>query len=282
MSDKRPFLSGRTAVVTGGSGGLCGPMAVELGRHGAKVAILGRSIERGKIVADRNKADGGLAEAFACDAVDAASVYQAHQDVTAAFGPCDILLNGAGGGHPGGNTSNEVMRLDDLASPDVKTFFNITLAGFQHVVDLNLLGTWLPSQVFGRDMPGRPGVTIINISSMAAYSPATKVPAYNVAKAGVDNLTRWLAVHLAEVGIRVNAIAPGFFLTDQNWRLHKTEDGSFTPRAEKVLAHTPMRRFGKPEDLLGALMWLVDERKSGFVTGITVPVDGGFVAASGI
>jgi len=278
----QPLLRGRTAVITGGSGVLCGAMAVELARHGVKVAILNRSADKGRAMAQRITDAGGTARAFACDVLqenDLIEVAKATQD---AFGPCDILINGAGGGHPKGNTSNETLSLTDIDQPGLTSFFDITKEGFSYVIDLNLLGSWLPSQIFARQMLNRQGASILNISSMAAPRPATKVPAYSAAKAAIDNLTKWMAVHLADVNIRVNAIAPGFFLTEQNRRLLTEEDGALTERSKKILAHTPMRRFGKAEDLLGALLWLVDEERSGFVTGITVPIDGGFMAYSGV
>lgn len=275
-------IAGRTAVITGGGGVLCGAMAEELARHGVKVAVLNRTAAKAQAVVDRIVQAGGAAAAFSCDVTDAASVQRAADQVLAAFGPCDILINGAGGGHPDGNTTTEVLALEQLNQPGVKTVFDVTPEGFAFVMDLNLMGSWIPSQIFGRQMLERPGATIVNISSMAAPRPATKVPAYSAAKAAIDNVTMWLAVHLADVGVRVNAIAPGFFLTEQNRRLLTDDAGGLTERSKKIIGHTPMRRFGKPEDLLGTLLWLVDERQSGFVTGITVPVDGGFMAYSGV
>jgi NAD(P)-dependent dehydrogenase (short-subunit alcohol dehydrogenase family) len=276
------LLKGRVAVVTGGSGVLCGAMAEELARHGVQVAVLNRTAAKGQAVVDRIVQAGGKAAAFSCDVTNVASVQQAAEQVLATLGPCDILINGAGGGHPDGNTTTEVLTREQLDQIEVKSFFDVTPEGFGYVMDLNLMGSWLPSQVFGRQMLERPGATIINISSMAAPFPATKVPAYSAAKAAIDNVTKWLAVHLADVGVRVNAIAPGFFLTEQNRCLLTTESGELTDRSKKIIGHTPMRRFGKPEDLLGTLMWLVNERQSGFVNGITVPVDGGFMAYSGV
>lgn len=275
-------LRDKVIVITGGSGVLCSAMARELARHGAKIAILNRTLKNGEKVEHEIISAGGKAKAFACDVLNKENVEQVRQQIHEVFGNCDVLINGAGGNHQDGITTNETFTSEDVGSPAAKSFFDLTKDGIGHVFDLNLLGTIIPSQIFMQDMIDREGCSVINMSSMSAPSPLTKVPAYSAAKAAIENLTKWLAVHFAAAGIRVNAIAPGFFLTEQNKELLTFPDGSLTPRAEKIISHTPMRRFGKPEDLLGTVIWLADEHKSGFITGVTIPVDGGFMSYSGV
>ena len=221
---------------------------------------------------------------IAANVLELDSLQAAHDKIFAKFGPCDILVNGAGGNNPKGTTSKEYLTKEDIINKleGVTTFFDLDPAGVSFVFNLNFLGTLLPTQVFAKDMAERECGNIINISSMNAFTPLTKIPAYSGAKAAISNFTQWLAVHFSKVNIRVNAIAPGFFLTDQNRALLTKEDGSLTPRGETILTHTPMGKFGKPEDLIGALLFLVDDEAAGFVDGIVLPVDGAFSAFSGV
>lgn len=277
-------LSGKVAFVTGGGGVLCGSMAKALADAGAKVAIADLRKEAADAVAQAINEAGGTAMGVECNVLDRASIEAANQKVIEAFGETDILINGAGGNHPKGTTSMEFMSKEVLDNVDenVKTFYDLDPDGIQFVFNLNFLGTLLPSQVLTKGMVKKGKGTIINISSMNAFTPLTKIPAYSAAKASISNFTQWLAVHMSKVGIRVNAIAPGFFLTDQNRSLLTNEDGSYTERAEKILTNTPMGEFGTPEDLLGTLLWLSSDKASRFVTGTVIPVDGGFAAYSGV
>ena len=277
-------LTGKVAVVTGGGGVLCGVMAKALAKAGAKVAILDLRAEAAEAVANEIKADGGVAIGLSANVLELASLQAAEAEITKQFGPCDILINGAGGNNPKGTTSKEFLTKEDLAAKveGVTTFFDLDPAGVGFVFNLNFLGTLLPTQVFARKMAEGKGGNILNISSMNAFCPLTKIPAYSGAKAAISNFTQWLAVHFSKVGIRVNAIAPGFFLTDQNRALLTNADGSLTPRGNTILTHTPMGKFGTPDDLTGALLFLLDEEAAGFVNGIVLPVDGGFSAFSGV
>lgn len=274
-------LSGKVAVVTGGGGVLCGMFARALGACGAKVAVLDLREESAQKVAEEIKAEGGIAKGYCANVLEKASLEAAREQILADFGTCDILLNGAGGNHPKGTTQKEYFDRGDLDS-DFTTFFDLDPQGVEFVFNLNFLGTLLPTQVFAKDMAKAEKGNIINISSMNAFCPLTKIPAYSGAKAAVSNFTQWLAVHFSKIGIRVNAIAPGFFVTDQNRALLFDENGQPTPRTEKILAATPMGRFGDAEELIGTLLWLVNEKASGFVDGVVIPVDGGFAAYSGV
>jgi NAD(P)-dependent dehydrogenase (short-subunit alcohol dehydrogenase family) len=277
-------LSGKTAVITGGGGVLCRVFAQALAACNANIAVLDIEAEAAEKTRDRIKALGGKAISITADVLDKESLIKAEKVVSENFGSCDILINGAGGNHPGGTTSNEFLKEEDILSTkkDLITFYDLNPESIKFVFDLNFTGTLLACQVFSKKMPGKTGAVIINLSSMNALTPLTKIPAYSAAKAAVSNFTKWLAVHMSKAGIRVNAIAPGFFLTKQNRELLIEENGSFNPRAGKIIEHTPMGRFGKPEELIGTLLWLVDAKASGFVNGAVIPVDGGFSAYSGV
>ena len=277
----KPDLTGKVAVVTGGAGVLCSEFVRALALCGAKVAILNRTLSKAESLAQEVRATGGEAIAVQVDVTDATSVKAAHEEVLKIYGKCDILINGAGGNNPRATTDKEYFEIGDIDA-DTKSFFDLDQSGVELVFNLNFIGTLLPTQVFARDMIGRKDCTILNVTSMNAYTPLTKIPAYSGAKAAISNFTQWLAVHFSRVGIRVNAIAPGFFSTAQNAALLWNADGTPTARSGKILSATPMGRFGKPEELLGALMFLIDPAASSFVTGIVIPVDGGFSAYSGV
>lgn len=277
-------LNGKVALVTGGGGVLCGCMAKALAEAGAAVAVTDLRKKSADKVAEEIVAAGGKAMGVACNVLESASLKAANTAVEEKFGTIDILVNGAGGNHPKGTTSKEYLFPEDLegSSEKLTTFYDLDPDGVQFVFNLNFLGTLLPTQAFTKSMAKRGSGTVINISSMNAFTPLTKIPAYSGAKAAVSNFTQWLAVHMSKVGVRVNAIAPGFFLTDQNRALLTQEDGTLTPRGETIVGQTPVGKFGSPEDLLGTLLWLVSEKASGFVTGTVIPVDGGFSAFSGV
>lgn len=277
-------LAGKVAVVTGGGGILCADMARALAEAGARVAILDLKLEAAEAVAASIREEGGQAIAVAANVLERASLEAAAAEVLSKIGQCDILVNGAGGNHPKGTTTKENLTLEDFKAPDasVISFFDLDPDGIRFVFDLNFLGSLMPTQVFAKQMVGRQGCSILNISSMNAYCPLTKIPAYSAAKAAVSNFTQWLAVHFAPVGIRVNAIAPGFFVTNQNRALLFGADGQPTARAGKILNGTPMGRFGESKELIGTLMFLTSEEAAGFVNGVVVPVDGAFSAYSGV
>ncbi|MDR2525311.1 MAG: SDR family oxidoreductase [Oscillospiraceae bacterium] len=279
-----PNLRGRVAVITGGGGVLCGGFAKALAAQGVKVAVLDLSMDAAQAVADAAVATGGEAIAVGCDVLQKESLMVARAIVNERLGACDLLINGAGGNHPSGTTSKEVLESADLGetAEGVTTFFDLDPAGIAKVFNLNFLGTLLPTQTFAKDLAGKPHAAILMITSMNAIRPLTKIPAYSAAKAAVSNFTQFMAVHFAPVGIRVNAIAPGFFSTNQNKALLWNPDGSPTSRSGKILAATPMGRFGLPDELTGALFFLCDEGYSSFVTGSVVAVDGGFSAYSGV
>ena len=277
-------LKGRVAVVTGGGGVLCGDFAKALAKQGVKVAVLDLNEAAAQKVADEINADGGVAIAVGCNVLEKESMENAREVINEKLGTCDILLNGAGGNNPPGTTTKETLEKIDLIekNDDIKTFFDLDASGISFVFNLNFLGTLIPTQVFARDMAEKENTCIVMVTSMNAYRPLTKIPAYSAAKAAVKNFTEFMAVHFADVGIRVNAIAPGFFSTNQNKALLWNEDGTPTARTNKILNATPMKRFGESEELTGALLFLCDEAYSSFITGTSICVDGGFSAYSGV
>ncbi len=275
---KLPFkvdLSDKIIAVTGAGGVICGEFARALAACGAKVALLDINFDAAKKIADEI---GENAIAVRCDCLNKDSIIAAKENIEESFGKVNFLINGAGGNNPRATTDNETMTAD---TQGVKDFFKLEESGIKFVFDLNITTAFLVTQVFAEDMV-KTGGNIINISSMNAFRPLTKIPAYSAAKAGISNFTQWLAVHFAPCNIRVNAIAPGFFVTNQNRALLYNEDGTPTARTGKILAATPMKKFGEIDDLLGALLWLADDTASGFVTGTVIPVDGGFAAYSGV
>ena len=274
-------LNGKVAVVTGAGGVLCSGFAKTLARAGAKVALLDLNEEAAKIFADEIVAEGGIAKAYKCNVLDKDICNAVADEIEKDFGKCDILINGAGGNNARATTDKEYYFEGDI-DEDCKTFFNLDADGVSFVFNLNFLGTLIPTQSFAKQMLGREGCNIINISSMNAFTPLTKIPAYSGAKAAISNFTQWLAVHFSKEGIRVNAIAPGFFSTKQNAALLWNPDGSPTARTGKILAATPMGRFGEAKELDGALLFLVNNEAAGFITGVVLPVDGGFSSYSGV
>ncbi len=272
----------KVVVVTGGTGVLLAPVVEDLCSRGAKVAILSRTKRNVDSTAERLQKMGYDAIGIACDVISKESLEDAKKIVNEKLGTVDILINGAGGNHSAGTCDQEQFDLKGYKADDVKTFFDLDQEGFKFVMDLNFVGTLLPTQVFAVDMLEKEDASILNISSMNAYTPLTKIPAYSGAKAAVSNFTQWLAVHFATTNIRVNAIAPGFFVTAQNEKLLMNEDGSYTERSQNILRNTPMNRFGEKEEIVGACKFLLSKEESGFITGVVIPVDGGFSAYSGV
>lgn len=282
MKDYSLDIKDKVIVVTGAGGVLCGEFSAFLAEQGAKVALLDLNEEAAKKKAEEITNAGGTARGYAANVLDKESLKAAHDAIKSDFGTCDILLNGAGGNNPKATTTEEYFTAGDDEKEDLVSFFDLDQKGVEFVFNLNFIGTLLPTQEFAKDMIGKTGCSIINISSMNAFTPLTKIPAYSGAKAAISNFTKWLAVHFSKEHIRVNAIAPGFFATKQNQALLFKEDGTPTARTEKILAATPMGRFGEAEELDGTLLYLLNEKMAGFVTGVVVPVDGGFSAYSGV
>ncbi|KGQ32169.1 SDR family oxidoreductase [Gallibacterium anatis] len=270
----------KVIVISGAGGVLCAFLAKELAKTQAKIALLDINLDAANKVADEITQQGGIAKAYKTNVLDLESIQQTRNIIAEDFGTCDILINGAGGNNPKATTDNEFHQLD--LPEHTKTFFDLDKSGIEFVFNLNYLGTLLPTQVFAKDMIGKQGANIVNISSMNAFTPLTKIPAYSGAKAAISNFTQWLAVYFSKVGIRCNAIAPGFLVSNQNRALLFDENGQPTARANKILTNTPMGRFGEPQELLGALLFLIDSEYSSFVNGVIVPIDGGFSAYSGV
>ncbi len=281
---KLPFeinLKNKVVVITGAGGVICSHLAKAVASCGAKVALLDLNEAAAEKEALLIRAEGGIAKGFEANVLNKESLERCHEDVLKEFGKCDILINGAGGNNPRATTDNEYAELDDSIK-EMKTFFDLDQSGVEFVFNLNFIGTLLPTQVFAKDMVGRKDSSILNISSMNAYTPLTKIPAYSGAKAAVSNFTQWLAVHFSHIGIRVNAIAPGFFSTKQNEKLLWNPDGTPTARTGKILAATPMGRFGVVDDLVGATLFLLSSEAASFITGVCIPIDGGFSSYSGV
>ncbi len=272
-------LQGKVVVITGAGGIICGGIARELAKSGAKLALLDLNLESAKKVADEIKEMGGRAMAYKCNVLEKQSIACARDQIKEDLGHCDILINGAGGNNPRATTDNEFCEFETQVDKD---FFALNEDGVRFVFDLNFIGTFLPTQVFAKDMVGKSDCCILNISSMNAFRPLTKIPAYSAAKAGISNFTQWLAVHFAKVGIRVNAIAPGFFVTNQNRALLFDEQGNATPRTNKIISATPMGRFGEIDEIMGATKLLLSSKEASFITGVVIPIDGGFSAYSGV
>lgn len=279
MSKYNHDFTNKVVVITGAGGVLCGYFAQEFAKAGAKVALLNRTLDKAQAVADQITADGGVAKAYQTNVLDKSNLEQVRNAINSDLGTCDILINGAGGNNPKATTDLEFHEND---AKDVKTFFDLDQEGIEAVFNLNYLGTLLPTQVFAQDMIGKKGANIINVSSMNAYTPLTKIPAYSGAKAAVSNFTQWLAVYFSHVGLRCNAIAPGFLVSNQNRGLLFDQNGNPTARANKILSNTPMGRFGEAHELVGGLFFLADENSSSFVNGVIIPIDGGFSAYSGV
>ena len=274
----------KVAVVTGAGGTLCSVMAVELAQKGYKVALIGRTLASLTEVETKIKANGGAALSVAADVCDQEQVENAKEKIHETLGLCSVLINGAGGNQADAITTVNEFQEDELKAnnPDLRGFFNLNMKRFFDVVEVNTMGTVIPSFVFARDMVENKGGVIINFASMNTYRPLSRVPAYALSKAGISNFTQWLAAYLAPANIRVNAIAPGFFLNGRSKKLLINADGQYSERGANIIHHTPMKKFGEAGELIGCMNWLIDDKASGFVTGATIPVDGGFLSSTGI
>ena len=274
------YYNGKVVVVTGAGGVLCSVIAKAYAKEGAKVALLDLNLEAAQAKAKEITDLGYIAKGYKCNVLQKDSIEEAHQQILADFGKCDILINGAGGNNARANTDNEFYQAGDMGK--MKTFFDLDQSGVEFVFSLNYMGTLLPTQVFAVDMLEKDDASILNISSMNSFTPLTKIPAYSGAKAAISNFTKWLAVHFAKTNIRCNAIAPGFFVTAQNQNLLYNPDGTPTARTEKILRNTPMDRFGEAEELIGASLFLTNKEQASFINGVVLAIDGGFSAYSGV
>ena len=273
-------LTGKVAVVTGAGGVICSEIAKALAAAGAKVALLDLNVEKAEAYAEEIRKEGGIAKGYKANVLDKTSLAAVHAEIIKDLGLCDILINGAGGNSPKATTEEEFCK--PQLDQDTISFFDLKQEGVEFVFNLNFIGTLLPTQEFAKDMIQKEGCNILNISSMNAFTPLTKIPAYSAAKAAVSNFTRWLAVYFSKVGIRVNAIATGFLSTQQNSELLWNKDGTPTERTGKILNMTPLKRFGNPEELLGSVLFLINNKAAAFITGVILPIDGGFSAYSGV
>ena len=279
------FFEGKTAVVTGAGGRLCSVIAVDLAAKGCRVALIGRTPEKLRAVEAKIGAAGGICLCEPCDVTDEEALKAAAARIEAAFGPCSILVNGAGGNNNKAITTNVQFQPEELSEDKpagMVGLFDLDISVMDSVIRSNTLGSFIPARVFGRQMAQNGGGSILNFASMNSYRPLTKVPAYAMSKAAVISMTQWLAVYLAPAGIRVNAVAPGFFINERSRLILGTPETGLTARGMSVMSHTPAGRFGNPEDLLGCVSWLLNDEEAAYVTGVTIPVDGGFLAHSGI
>lgn len=276
-------LINKVAVVSGAGGTLCSEMARNLAEQGAKVALLGRGLDKLEITEKKIADKGGIAISISTDVTNEKQVQAARIKIMDAFGPCDILVNGAGGNQPDAVTTFDEFDDEELNNVEgVRGFFNLSMKMFANVIEANTMGTVIPTFVFAKDMAKRKSGNIVNVASMNSFRPLSRVGAYGMAKAGIKNFTQWIAVYLAPANIRVNAIAPGFFINNRSIKLLTTPDGGFTQRGANIIRQTPLKRFGEAPELIGTLNYLIDDKVSGFMTGVTLPVDGGFLADSGI
>lgn len=276
------IYNNRVAVVTGAGGTLCSVIAKKLAAEGAKVALIGRTEATLRAVADEIIAAGGTAKCYPCDVTDEPGMQAVADKIAAELGICRFLINGAGGNNNMAVTTRNTFEPDEFSEHEGRTFFDLDADVLSSVININTMGTLIPSRIFGAQMAGAGEGAILNFASMNSYKPLTKVPAYAMAKAAIVNFTEWLATYLAPAGIRVNAVAPGFFVNERSKKILMTPDGGLSQRGINVQAHTPLARFGEAPDLWGCVDWLLDDTRAGFVTGVTVPVDGGFSAHPGI